>query len=421
MEQKLDIENKWLKPFNILYYFLFAGFFNYSFMGSTMLYGEYLYKYFNDFVKIYDFLYEILLGLTIFTIIFLHKGVKEKIFPITMLVAVMLHDHFREFTTVLNLATFVMLVISAKGKSYKVIGIISLISGWSWIITSAIACKMGKVPDVVFGNRHSFGSIYMTDLACHFLTLMMVICVIRKGKLKIWEYGISLMLMAVNILYMKAKVGFLCLFILMAGTFYYQYIMPHSQVNIGVKRIYKKTCLFAILILAPLMLYLTATFTTDPDMFYNKIGVLDTIRARLMLGRQALDQYPITMWGVYVREKGNGGSTTGIVTDYFFLDISYIRLLFKEGVVILGIVIAMFVKLQKRLADSKCIYLMFVVLVFIIDCSIEHHIIELSYSLLPYLLYCNESVGKDSAVSPNQVQLFANMLPRFKSQSNKQI
>ena len=421
MNQKLDIDNRWLMPINILYYFLFAGFFNYFFMGSTMFYGEHLYKYYTNFVETYDFLYKILFGLTIFTIIFLFKGVKSKILPIVMLTAVLLYNHFRELTTVLSLATFIMLIICSKGKSYKVIGIISLISGWGWIVSSAIACKMGVISDVVFGNRHSFGSIYMTDLACHFLTLMMVICILRKGKLKIWEYAFSLILMAVNILFMKAKVGFLCLFFLMAGTLYYQYIMPRCQINFGVRKIYKKVCFFSILILVPLMLYLTATFTTDPGMFYNKIGALDTIRARLMLGKQAMEQYPITMWGTYIREKGNGGSTTGIVTDYFFLDISYIRVLFKDGIVIFSLVIILFVKLQKVLADSKHIYLMFVVLVFLIDCAIEHHIIEISYSLLPYMLFCNEFAEKDLVFSTKQSLSFSNLSARFKSQLNKQI
>ncbi|MBO4636392.1 MAG: hypothetical protein J5685_04520 [Clostridiales bacterium] len=409
-----SLNNEWQRPINILYYSIFAGIFNYHFMASTMLYGEYFKDYFPVFSDIYDKCYWILLGLSIFTVIVLFKGVKPKIFPIAILAVALLYDHFRDITTMRSLSIFLMLIICSKEKSYKVIGVISLISGWGWVISSAVACKMGLIPDIVFGNRHSLGSIYMTDLACHFLTLMMVTCIIRKGKLKIWEYAGAFALLAVNILLMKAKVGFLCLFILMAGTLYYQYVLPHNQIGIGIKRNYKKMCFFAILILVPLMIYLTATYTTDPNVLYNKVGALDTIKSRLMLGRKAMDQYPITFWGTYIPERGNGGNTTGVVTDYFFLDISYVRVLFKEGIVIFALVIILFVKLQKVLADCKCIYLMFVVFVFLLDCSIEHHILEIGYDILPYLLFCNVFTKEDTVALTKQVQTSGNILTCYK-------
>ena len=389
----ISLNNKWQRPINILYYIIFACIFNYHFMTSTMFYSEYLKDYYPQFVKYYDNIYWILLGLSIFTIIFLFKGVKEKIFPIIILLVALLYNHFREVTTMGTLSVFLMLIICSKGKSYKVIGGLSLIFGWGWIISSAVACKMGKIPDIVFGNRHSLGSIYMTDLACHFLTLTMVVCIIRKGKLKLWEYAIAFGLMGVNILFMKAKVGFLCQFILIAGTFYYQYIIPRSQLNYGVKNTYKKVCTFFILLIIPFMMFLTITYSSDPNVFYNRIGALDTISARLMLGKRAFDEYPITLWGTYIQERGNGGNTQGFVTDYFFLDISYVRLLFKDGVVILTLITVIFLKLQKKLSNRGDNYMLFVVLIFIIDCAIEHHIVEPAYDMLPYLVFCNLSNG----------------------------
>lgn len=400
----ISLNNKWQRPINILYYIIFAGIFNYHFMTTTMLYSEYFSDYYPHFVKFYDNSYWILLGMSIFSILFLFKGVKPKILPMVILAVALLYDHFRGLTSMRTVSVFLLLLICSKGKSYKVIGYISLLSGWGWIISSAIACKMGRIPDIVFGNRHSLGSIYMTDLACHFLTLTMVTCIIRKGKLKLWEYAFAVALLAVNIMFMKAKVGFLCQFILLAGTFYYQYIVPKSQISYGVKNIYKKICTYSILLIIPLMIYLTYTYTSDPKVFYNRFGVLDTISARLMLGKRAFDQYPILMWGMYIPERGNGGNTLGgIVSDYFFLDISYVRLLFKEGIVMLIAVTVIFLKLQKTLADREDNYLLFVVWVFIIDCAIEHHIIETAYSLLPYLIFCNLSNGNNV---PAMVQAF---------------
>ena len=331
--------------------------------------------------------------MSILTIFFWFNDVKSKIFPILILIVALLYNYFRDINTMRSLSVFLMLLICSKGKSYKAIGGISLICGWTWIVSSAVACKMGLIPDIVFGNRHSLGSIYMTDLACHFLTLTMVTCIIRKGKLKIWEYAIAFGLMAVNLLLMKAKVGFLCQFMLIAGTYYYQYIIPKNQINQGIKNIYKRGCIYFILTIIPLMILLTINYSSDPNVFYNRIGALDTISARLMLGRKAFDQYPITLWGTNILEKGNGGNIGGAVTDYFFLDISYIRLLFKDGIVILTLMTIIFLKIQKVLAKRGEYYILFVVLVFVIDCAIEHHIVETAYDILPYLIFCNPING----------------------------
>ena len=135
-----------------------------------------------------------------------------------------------------------------------------------------------------------------------------------------------------------------------------------------------------------------------------------------MLGKKAFDQYPISLWGMYIPDKGNGGNTLGgVVTDYFFLDISYVRLLFKEGIVMLLLVTVIFLKLQKTLADREDNYLLFVVWVFIIDCAIEHHIVETAYDILPYLLFCNLNTCSNIAIAgkTNTWKKWFSKKPRF--------
>lgn len=375
---------------DVIFYFVFFCEFNYRFLTSTMFYSEYVAQYSETITQIYDIPYKILLGFTIFTILFLYKEPKSKILPISLLIVALLFNHFRSITTIKSDAIFIMLLICSKDKSYKTIGVISLISGWLWIIVSAVACKLGYIPDIVFGNRHSFGSIYMTDLACHFLTLFMVLCVIKKGKLNLVDYAFGLTLLFINITQMKAKIGLVCLFIVIAGTFFYQYILPHTQKNRGILLVSNSVCILFVVFIIPAVIYWTLTYTEDPDVIYNKYHVLSTLQSRFMLGRKAFDNYPISLWGTYIQERGNGGNLTGImVEDYFFLDISYIRLLFHKGIVFLSAFTIIFVKIQTRLIKNKEYYIAFIVLVFLIDCTIEHHMIEIHYSLLIYLLFCS--------------------------------
>ena len=106
-----------------------------------------------------------------------------------------------------------------------------------------------------------------------------------------------------------------------------------------------------------------------------------------MLGKQALEQYPITVWGTAIQERGNGGSKTGTVENYFFIDISFLKILLVNGVIVWLMTIAMFIKTQVRLSQKKAYFIMFVVFIFILDCSIEHHMIELAYSFIPFILF----------------------------------
>lgn len=401
MDCALRESRKRNKLLDIIFYVLFVVFYNYHFMVTTMFYSELLYVHAELFKNIYNYSYYALLVLSFFSLLFLYDNIKTKLFPAAVIAVVLIYNHIREVSDFPVIAVFFMLVICAKGKSYRVLGNLMLFFGWAWILASAIACRLGVISDIVFyGTRHSFGSVYMTDLACHFLTLMMVLCIVRNGKMKIYDYGLGVLLMIVNLLFMKAKVGFACLFLLLCGTYVYQYIIPRSLMRYGTRQTYKKICSFGILVLIPIVFYFTITYSESPSMFYNRIGVLSTLRSRFMLGRQALDQYDITLWGVPIYERGNGGSKSGMVDNYFFIDISYLRILLMNGVFIWILTILMFIKTQIRLARENKLFLMFVVSVFLLDCSIEHHIVELAYSFMPYLLFCELSSNNIRRMRP---------------------
>ena len=391
----MDINNKSFRKieslFDVAFYILFSVFFNYHFMRSTMFYADRL-KVHAEFLKsIYNYSYWGLVILSVFSLIFVYKGIKNRLFPLCIFVVVLLYNHFRCVSEYPAVAVFFMLVICSKNKSFPVLGKIILGYGWIWIIASAIGCKAGYISDIVFyGTRHSFGSIYMTDLACHFLTLMMVLCIVRQGKLKMYEYVLGVFLLGVNYLFMKAKIGFSCLSLLLIGTFLHQYFLSKRSLSEKTKDVYKFFCIYGILFLVPLTMVLTATYSDSPAMFYNKFNLFGSLRSRFMLGKQALETYPFTLFGVPIQEHGNGGNKTGIVENYFFIDISYLRILLMEGVLVWLMSIALFIKTQVKMSREKKYYYMFVVAIFVIDCAIEHHIIEIAYSFLPYLLFCRD-------------------------------
>ena len=360
----------WHRIINVIYYVVFAFFYNYHFLMTTMFFKEHLLPYAEKLYVHYDAFTNVLFVLTVLSILFLFEKPVDKIFPIIIFSSVLLFDYFRDIHTRRELAVFFMLIICSKNKSFKILGWLIYGMGWAWIIVSFIACINGYLTDIVYGGgtRHAFGSVYATDLACHFLTLIMVLCVLRKGKLKIYEYCFSLFLCAFNLLFMKAKVGFLCLFLVLLVTAYYQFITPVKSINPFWKKAVKCLGILSFGIFAILAFYLTINYSPDPNVLYNKLSVLDTISGRLRLGKEALDKYPIELWGKQIHERGNGATLAGTVTDYFFVDISYIRVLLFYGPVISSVLFIMFVKLQYRAIRRNDIYFLALTIIFAFDC-----------------------------------------------------
>ncbi len=380
-------------PINVLYYVLFILFFNYHFMRTTMFSKERLYIYNDIFELWYNRLTTVLLVLTVFTIIFLIPKISYKAMAVLMLVIVALYDRNREVITYRQYLVFVMLIISSYGKSYKKIGITALISGWAWILVSAVASQTGYISDIVYrsGRSHSFGSIYSTDLFCHVLTLTMVYYIIRKGKLTIWEYMGTLLILVVNVFFIGAKIGLACMFLLMVGTLFYQHVLPKQKIPQRFTRDVFAVSTLSFFIFAALMYILTLTYTSSPKLPVNSIHALRTIKLRFIYGQQALRDYTIEPWGTAIREVGNGGVQEGTVSqeDYFFIDISYIKLMLREGYFIFTMVMLVFFVAEIRLFRQKNYYAMFILFVFAFDCAVEHHIFEIGYSLLIYLSFCD--------------------------------
>ncbi|MBR6880630.1 MAG: hypothetical protein IKN14_06095 [Clostridiales bacterium] len=398
-----------LLPVSFLYYILFFLFFNYHFMGTTMFYREHLYVYSEIFKLWYNRLTDVVVYLAVFTVIFLIKDWRMKLYAAALIIVTLLHDYNREVIDYKATTVFLMLIICSARKSYKVIGIISLISGWIWIIASYIGVRTGNLTDIIYdhGTRHAFGSIYATDLMCHVLTLTMVYLILRKGVLKIPEYLMIALLMVINILFVKAKIGLLCTMILVAVTVYCQYVRPKKLGSEMLKRNIKRFFVVSSVIFAAIMFYFTYTYTWDPSAFYNKYEFLKTIKLRFRYGNRAMTENPITMWGVYIRENGNGGVADGTVKDYFFIDISYVKILLKEGMSIFLVGMSLFIATSVKLMKKKQFYVMFIVTVFALDCAVEHHMLQTCYSLFFFPLFCDlEKPGTYTAEQESEEQSF---------------
>jgi hypothetical protein len=74
-----------------------------------------------------------------------------------------------------------------------------------------------------------------------------------------------------------------------------------------------------------------------------------------------------------------GGNT---LTEYFWLDCSFMRILFCNGVMVFITILLLSVFIQYRALKAKNYLFMFIMCVIALDCTIEHHLTNISYNFI---------------------------------------
>lgn len=378
-------KRKALFPLDIIFYIVFSCVYAYFFLRTTQIHTSYIEKYDEYAIKILRYVGYYLVGYSVFTIVFVCEGFKSRILSLLLLsfsIGYLFHRELDVDFRTIHL-TFLFVLCSQK-KNPKVLLWSSYIIGWVIILLSFIFSLTGIVPYYIYApGRRGFGSVYPTDLACHILVLGLTLALVRNGKLKLYDYIWYLIVSVVNLIFMKAKVGLICLLFVLFGAAFYQYVIPYVKIPDLVKRLYKFICIICYPLLAILTIVLSKTYVDTPDNFWRQFK---TIRLRLLYGSEAFQNYEVKFWGTWFREVGNGG-VPAPHPDYFFIDISYVRILFFNGILALFLVLFLYTLSQIVFIKNEMNFFAYLYLIFSIDCAIEHHIIQIPYGLIFMCLF----------------------------------
>ncbi len=307
-------------------------------------------------------------------------------------------------TYVIELA---VLIVGARGVDFRKIAKV-----WFGVCAAAllVTCTLaltGVIENLVYeskrGLRISFGCIYPTDFACHVFFLAAGWAWIRERRITLWELAAIAALGVFCLRFCSARNSAGCLFLLAAGLLYLRLRRRGSRRRGRSYRPVKPVrgvLPFAAPILAAVMILLSAVYT-------KKIGWMARLNTllsrRLIKGRTAFMDFPVTLFGQDVPMSGRGRSTAN--TEGFFLDSSYLNVLFCFGLVtllcILGIMVLCALR-EKRLGAWERLGILTVVAV---QCLMEHHMIEMVYNLFLLLpLAVSVSPPPDIGSIPDQTE-----------------
>lgn len=286
---------------------------------------------------------------------------------------------FSDYTNVIYLS---IILLGAKDVSIKKIIKSYFVVVSILILITMISAKLGIIENLQFFRddgkiRESFGAIYPTDFAAHIFYLILSYCYIKKSKVSYANVSIFILIALLLYKYCDTRLDSLSI-IFISLTF----LLVKFERNIKLGRISKFLLIYSLPIFA--IISIGTTFIYKYNQFNPKLMRLNEILSgRLNLGSLGIDIYGFSLFGQQVLMKGNGG-TIEKVSDYFFIDCSYLLIMLKNGVVFSLIICIAFVLSCKKNIDKGNMKLPIIVALIGINSMVAHHFLELAYN--PFLV-----------------------------------
>ncbi len=298
------------------------------------------------------------------------------------------------------------LAAAAYERSGKIMLRISVITTAVLSVLLYVLSLNGFIGWIVTEGRHAFGWNYSTDAAARVFYAFAALFVLREGRPNVFYYILLAVSVLMNLLFMQAKTALALSLILLLGTLIYQYLIfpkmkPRRKKKRRAASDTAKTLLTAVLeaplvLAAPLlavgMMHLTRQFTDAPSAFYNRFSFLASFRSRLEIGRAALSNYAVTLFGQHVPQRGNGGFTIPDGDAYFYIDSSYIRVLVMYGSVIFIFALLLYAILSLRAAAAGNIYLLCILALIAVDSVTEQYFLNPACNPFFLLVFTNADI-----------------------------
>ena len=296
------------------------------------------------------------------------------------------------------LINFLLVLIGAKGISFRKMMIVYEIVTVGLLIFTMAAALTGHVENLVYYQegrraRQSFGICYPTDFSAHVFFSILGYGYLRKEKITYAETAVIAGIGIAVYYFCDTRVNTACI-LLTAGVLLYNKIrVRRAEKNY---RVYTMNGVWSVLLsmstvfCAFFMCLMTLWYSPD-----NPVSCLldKALSGRLRLGNKGIDLFGFGLFGQYIPMQGNG-STTEEQVRYFFLDCSYIHIALQYGVILLGLVLIICCIIGFRARAEKNWIFLWIIAIFSVQCMIEHHILELSYNPFLWALFAETAEKK---------------------------
>ena len=299
--------------------------------------------------------------------------------------------HWMNRTDVFSLSALLLFTVSSHLVQEKRLLSSALYIGCALVLLLFFLSLLG----IVENNRgNSFGFLYRTDYSAHLLSLALMVCVLKEGKLN-WTGELLLLALTVFMgVAVGGKADFICMLVLVAGTLLMHYGPSAGEIDSTKWSGYLR---YSFIAAAVLSFVITLSYLPLQGL-WDKVPGLSSVKSRLYLGTLGLQEYPISLFGHPIPEMGHGWSEGGVAA-YFFLDNAYVRLYLLFGVATLAFFVGLMTYVLFRLHKHKRYYSVFALSVLALESLLEFECIHLAYNAFIFLAFCRLSPpqSRDSA------------------------
>lgn len=282
------------------------------------------------------------------------------------------------------IAELALLFVGAHGIDFKKIARVWLAISAAALAGTMVLALTGVIENLVYyrgvHRRMAFGILYPTDFAAHVFFLAAGWAWLRERRIALWEIAAIAGLGVFCLVFCDARNSVICLFLLAAGLLYLKLRRREARKRGGAYeplRPIQWLLTASAPVLAAGMILLSRFYDGESGF----MSALDRgLSGRLALGHQAFLLYPVRLFGQEVPMVGLGG-TTEPVAEYFFLDSSYMNILFCFGLVVLLCVLGTMVLSALREKRAGAWERLGLLAVVALQCMVEHHLLELGYNL----------------------------------------
>ena len=259
---------------------------------------------------------------------------------------------------------------------------------------TVMGSQLGWVENLVYTAREgrmSFGFIYPTDCAAHFLFLGLGYWYMRGKKLYYPEIFVFFALGLAAWYGCKGRFSTVLLMVVTVSALAYLFFSKKvkdqqrwDQICQGIPS--------EILVIMPLLCNLgvhivNVCYSADGQFWVWMDNLLSN---RLSIGKKGIDIYGFRLWGSNIPMTGSGGDVN-LPSKYYYIDSSYLQVSLLYGLVVLAVVLILFTMACLYARREKDWILLLVLTFVALHGLFEHHAFQLAYS--PFLLaaFCRGS------------------------------
>lgn len=289
------------------------------------------------------------------------------------------------------------LTIEARQIPYKRILKTCLVIGTIIMGITILGALTGCIEDLIYdgGNarKHAFGIVYTTDFGAHIFFLLSAYLVIREKAPGIILSAIMVLVSFTLYRFSGTRCSSACILLLVIGGVYVKYTNKILANPIDENKWYKikwqiihlfDTCIALMAPFCALIMFFLTKYYSSTNTLLDKINNIST--GRLELGRLAIEKYGIKLWGTAFNMIGAGGGNIDY-SGYNFIDSSYILILVRYGFVLFIITLIGFSWLSFKAKMSEKRMLLVVLSIVAIQCTVEHHLLEIAYNSFFLLIF----------------------------------